>query len=632
MAVAMTAVSPNRMTTLPLISLIILLDTREVFLIEGIFHESDSDPWHWKTMSSFTQDSLSQSPRHSSSSASPPCTPRYFPNSLKDYAKRKHNKHSEPCSLIDFSLPSVYSLCSISILTESTRYALIVDGVLYVFDWKAVADEVTNSSKHHNTFLHSRTPRGSRQSKGRTMMLPMNEEESQFFDANFRLSSRASVGSQEESQSQLHLDDENSSHGKNLEANSSHSPKKTQSSVGTKAHHSLFQLIRTSPASDHFSEPKLRIFLKKFGQYPTRYRPLVWRYLLQLPENEVAFSALCTRQSYSGGAHEDDLKGGARSHHHRHHQSSKVKDRRVSQRLRNVCRLLTLWSPVFGEVDYVPQLVFPFSLIFGSDEMSCLETVMTLLMWYGHSWQATYPSPPIHITDAYDRLLEHHDPRLHKHLLSLETSPGPLAWHILSTFFSEILPSELWLSLMDRIFTDVKDVNFVYLVPLAILRLLRISLLSTTEKRHVTGFLREPQSLQLSPLLKMISEMKRSTPTHLFSWTSHTFSSPIVSITPPPAAELEKTHVHLSVAAQEGKPLFPLPKGQYPAYDGYPAHLLDWQVQERARVLSMKREIQVREDTLLELENHIKEVIISPTHLTLSRFVDGEGAQCNDAS
>lgn len=591
----MTAVSSNRITTLPIISLILLLDTREVYLVEGIFHESDSDPWHWRTISSFTQDSLNQSSHHFpvTNPSYPSYSPRYFPNSLKDYAQRKHNKHSESSPCIDLSLTSVYSLFSMTIATESTRYALILDGLLYLFDWKAVADRVTNSNT--NNFLHSRNPRGFHKSEGVSVSLPTRQEESQDFDENFRLSSRASMVSQEESQSQPHPMDDHSFRKENPGVNS-HRPSKT-SSVGTKAYHSLFQLIRTSSASDHLSEPKLRVFLKKFGQYPTRYRPLVWRYLLQLPENEAAFSTLCRRQAHSHGA-DVEMKGVQ-------HQS-KVRDRRVSQRFRNTCRLLALWSPVFGEVDYVPQLVFPFSLIFGSDEMSCLETVMTLLMWYGHSWQATYPSPPIHITDAYDRLLEHHDPRLHKHLTTLEASPGPLAWQILSTFFSEILPSEIWLSLMDRVFTDIKDVNFFYFIPLAIMRLLRISLLSTTEKRHVTGFLREPQSLQLSSLLKMISEMKKATPPHLSSWGPHTYSSRATSLTP--ADDLEKTQIHLSVAAQEGKPLFPLPKGQYPAYDGYPSHLLDWQVQERARVLSMKQEIQVRENTLLDLEHHIKEV------------------------
>jgi hypothetical protein len=355
--------------------------------------------------------------------------------------------------------------------------------------------------------------------------------------------------------------------------------------------------VLSSSANQHLSQQKLKVFLKKFGQYPLRYRPLVWRYLLQLPENESAFSALCQRQSHSGLDQFNSLH--------------KVADRRVSERLQTVCRLVAFWSPVFAEVDYLPQLVFPFSVVFGSDEMSCLEAVMTVLLWFGHSWQATYPSPPIHITDAYDRLLEYHDHRLYKHLYSLGLSPGPLLWQILSTFYSEILPSEIWLCVMDRIFTDIRDINFVYLVPLAIVRLVRVSLLSTAEKRHVLGFLREPQSITISALLKMVSEMKKSTPSHLLSCTSHHSLDDIKQLSAKTSPDLDKTRAHISISSQEGKPLFPLPKGQYPAYDGYPAHLLDWQVQERSRVLAMKKEIELREDTLLELEQHIQKVRIS---------------------
>jgi hypothetical protein len=328
----------------------------------------------------------------------------------------------------------------------------------------------------------------------------------------------------------------------------------------------------------------------------------------------MAFAGLCQRAKATGSG---ELKS---RHNATNAAGAPTSDRRVAQRFHNVCAGLVVWSPVFGEVSYLPQLVFPFSVIYGSDEMACLETVMTLLLWFGHSWQATYPSPPIHLTDAYDRLLELHDPRLHQHLYSLSLSPGPLLWQLLSTFFSEILPSDTWLSLMDRVFTNVRDVEFVHLVPLALLRLVRISLLSTAEQRHVVGFLREPQTILLPSLMKMIEEMRKTTPALLLSSLTgqHTrgahkqLSKNTVSSGGRDDEDLDKARVHVSISRQEGKPLFPLPKGQYPAYDGYPAHLLDWQVQERSRVLAMKREIEVREETLLELEQHIRQARARP--------------------
>lgn len=40
------------------------------------------------------------------------------------------------------------------------------------------------------------------------------------------------------------------------------------------------------------NRPKLERYLTNFGEYPVKYRLLVWRFLLQLPENRTAYNAL----------------------------------------------------------------------------------------------------------------------------------------------------------------------------------------------------------------------------------------------------------------------------------------------------------------------------------------------------
>ena len=46
-------------------------------------------------------------------------------------------------------------------------------------------------------------------------------------------------------------------------------------------------------------------------------------------------------------------------------------------------------------------MVFPFVLLYGADELAALETAMTVLMWWGHSFHATFPHPPVHITGKH---------------------------------------------------------------------------------------------------------------------------------------------------------------------------------------------------------------------------------------
>jgi hypothetical protein len=196
----MSTVSPNQISALPVIHLVLLLDTREVLIVEGISHESDrragsrsGDPWRWRVVTCFATESLSRE------SLPQPFAPRVFPNALKELAKRKRVHHEDPPSgpsLHDPSLPLVYSLNSISLPSESTRYALILTGVLFVFDWMAVADQLVRSSSSSREADHliSRTPRHKArlQQQRQGWITDKIEEVEMSSSPNIHLSSRAS--------------------------------------------------------------------------------------------------------------------------------------------------------------------------------------------------------------------------------------------------------------------------------------------------------------------------------------------------------------------------------------------------------------------------------------------------------
>lgn len=54
-------------------------------------------------------------------------------------------------------------------------------------------------------------------------------------------------------------------------------------------------------------------------------------------------------------------------------------------------------SYVTLQIPYLPEMVAPFITVFGCDEIATLEAVMSVLMWWGHSFHATFPHPPVHI-------------------------------------------------------------------------------------------------------------------------------------------------------------------------------------------------------------------------------------------
>ena len=66
--------------------------------------------------------------------------------------------------------------------------------------------------------------------------------------------------------------------------------------------------------------------------------------------------------------------------------------------------------------------MFPFTLVFNTDELAALEVCMSVMMWWGHSWHATHPNPPVHILDALDTLLKYHEVKLYNHLKKLQVT------------------------------------------------------------------------------------------------------------------------------------------------------------------------------------------------------------------
>ena len=65
----------------------------------------------------------------------------------------------------------------------------------------------------------------------------------------------------------------------------------------------FFQLVESKEETTEFNKPRLVKFLSQFYAFPDQYRTLIWRYLLQLPENRASYEALAEKglhPSHSG--------------------------------------------------------------------------------------------------------------------------------------------------------------------------------------------------------------------------------------------------------------------------------------------------------------------------------------------
>lgn len=143
---------------------------------------------------------------------------------------------------------------------------------------------------------------------------------------------------------------------------------------------------------------------------------------------------------------------------------------------------------------------------------------MTILMWWGYSWHATFPNPPLHITSCISSLLQLHDETLFTFLSSkLQMSPGLLGWSMISSMFTEILCKADWLILMDFMFTYFEEAAIIAAATVAIMKALRTSIIASGDASHVNSFLREQQGVNIKEIVRSISFILENSPNRLIA-------------------------------------------------------------------------------------------------------------------
>ena len=76
------------------------------------------------------------------------------------------------------------------------------------------------------------------------------------------------------------------------------------------------------------------------------------------------------------------------------------------------------WCPVFASdnVEYMPQIVFPFIKMIPNDDLMVFELMVALVVQYQQVWNEGYPAEPLVVMNAIETLLEREDPKLLTHL------------------------------------------------------------------------------------------------------------------------------------------------------------------------------------------------------------------------
>uniref|UniRef100_A0A3B3CDS0 TBC1 domain family member 31 n=1 Tax=Oryzias melastigma TaxID=30732 RepID=A0A3B3CDS0_ORYME len=234
------------------------------------------------------------------------------------------------------------------------------------------------------------------------------------------------------------------------------------------------------------NKKRLVALLKAFGEYPAKYRMFVWRSLLCLPENHAAYSSLTDK-----GLHSAFLTL---------HEKYPIKSQKLQRALQRVLSALAHWAAIFGEVEYLPLVAFPFVKLFQNNAMLCFEVVATVIVNWCQHWFEYFPNPPLNILSMVENVVAHHDKELLQHLVDCGITSQLYVWPLLETLFSEVLTRDEWLKLFDNIFSN--HPSFLLMACAAYVICCREPLLHCSQKQDFEYFFHHRNNLDVGAMIK----------------------------------------------------------------------------------------------------------------------------------
>ncbi|XP_071817640.1 TBC1 domain family member 31-like [Apostichopus japonicus] len=302
---------------------------------------------------------------------------------------------------------------------------------------------------------------------------------------------------------------------------------------------------------------KLQNILIGFGEYPEKYRMFIWRSLLRLPENHSAFSSLIDRGTHLAWA--------------KLHEDYPIKSRRLLRVLQRTLSSLAHWSAIFGELEYLPMLAFPFVKLFQNNQLICFEVVATVLANWCQHWFEFFPNPPINVLSSVENILAFHDKKLLQHFVTYNISSQVYAWPLLHTLMSEVLTKEDWLKLWDNVLSQ--NSSFFLFAIVSYLMNARRPLLQCTDVDDFNYYFHHCNAVNISSVIKDAYNLKETTPEDIIP----------------------------------GKDQFkPLTKGQYPIFNKYPKFVVDYQTQERDKIRRDELDYLHQRQAAAELERELE--------------------------
>lgn len=352
------------------------------------------------------------------------------------------------------------------------------------------------------------------------------------------------------------------------------------------AHAPLHRVTRFEPGKNTWlSAKRLRCILSEHGEYPARYRALIWRMLLGLPEADDAYAALAAEPTDDAAWTEESNSSAIAAV-----EATTLTDSREKSRLRRIARALGAWCEPLSQAEWLPSAAYPFLKVFQCDEACAFEATATLLAKFARSWLSCWPEPPLPSLACVEELCQRLAPIPAKRLgLDLGVEARYWAWPMMCTMFSEVLPSGAWLRFFDEVFSagPERGGRLLGLAPVAYAATQASVIAACVSKGEVLQLVRRP--IGAAAAHGLLSKLKRFEALAAADSSISSTSSNLGRLADGvPSCEGRRGLASIAVDCLERGRAFPFPMtaeaGSYPAMSAYPSIAIGLARSERDKI------------------------------------------------
>ena len=183
--------------------------------------------------------------------------------------------------------------------------------------------------------------------------------------------------------------------------------------------------------------------------------------------------------------------------------------------LQKLCSLLAFYSPLIGNIYFLPELVFPFIKCFPNEEHFLFELLIAFFHSIGNFWFQFYPGSPLYHIKLSEKIIEHEDSTITDHIEKIyresdiaELKMSEILWRLIRNVFSESLIKDHWLQMIDFLFAYNHKPEMILYIASAFILSIKNEILTSSDSTELKNVIFDTNNYtKLTNIFKKAKEL-----------------------------------------------------------------------------------------------------------------------------